>query len=88
MTPAEKLSKERAKADQAKPKAVRRVWKCNLRELRTALNLTQRDVADAVGMSAGGYHQLETCGNDVCLSTCVKLSEFFGKPIREIWTNP
>lgn len=31
---------------------------------------------------------VETCGNDVCLSTCVKLSEFFGVPITQIWTKP
>lgn len=85
MTPAEKLAKQKVKAT---PAAVRRVWDCQLRELRTALNLTQRDVAAAVGLSGAGYHQIETCGNDVCLSTCVKLSEFFGKPITEIWTKP
>jgi DNA-binding XRE family transcriptional regulator len=87
MTPAEKLAKRKA-AMPSKPNAVRRVWDCRLRELRTALNLTQRDVAEAVGLSAAGYHQIETCGNDVCLSTCVKLSAFFGKPITEIWIAP
>lgn len=87
MTPAEKLAKQKQKNE--KPaQIVRRVWKCNLRELRTALNLTQRDVAAAVGLSCAGYHQIETCGNDVCLSTCVKLSDFFGKPITEIWEKP
>lgn len=30
----------------------------------------------------------QTTGNDVCLTTCVKLSEFFGKPITEIWEKP
>jgi DNA-binding XRE family transcriptional regulator len=86
MSPAEKLAKSKAKFPK-KPPVVRRVWNCNLRELREALGLTQRDVAAAVGLSAAGYHQIETCGNDVCLSTCVKLSKFFGKPILEIWTK-
>ncbi len=86
MTPAEKLAKEKV-ASPKRPAVCRRVWKCHLRELRTALDLSQRDVANAVGLSAAGYHQIETNGNDVCLSTCVKLSEFFGKPITEIWTR-
>ncbi len=85
MTPAEKLAKSKSGAKP--PTVVRRVWNCGLRELRTALNLSQRDVANAVGLSCAGYHQIENCGNDVCLSTCVKLSEFFGKPITEIWTK-
>jgi DNA-binding XRE family transcriptional regulator len=87
MSPAEKLAK--AKARSATPtRVVRRIWKCNLREMRLALNLSQRDVAASVGLSCAGYHQIETCGNDVCLSTCVKLSEFFAKPILEIWEKP
>lgn len=87
MTPAEKMAKAKLKQERQphKPPKLRRVWKCNLREIRTALNLTQREVADAVGLSCAGYHQIETCGNDVCLSTCVKLSEFFGRGILEIW---
>jgi putative transcriptional regulator len=90
MTPAEKLakSKESNPKNGSRPSAVRRVWKCQLRELRTSLDLTQRDVAAAVGLSAAGYHQIETCGNDVTLGTAVKLSEFFGIPISEIWTKP
>lgn len=88
MTPAEKLAKQKVQRAKSMPKALRRVWKCNLREMRLALNLTQRDVAAAVGLSCAGYHQIETCGNDVCLSTCVRLSEFFGKPIMEIWEKP
>ena len=87
MTPAEKLAKSKRKEPKA-PQRVRRVWKCNLREMRVALNLTQREVALSVGLSCAGYHQIENCGNDVCLSTCVKLSEFFGKPITEIWEKP
>lgn len=88
MTPAEKLAKQKGQRERKAPKAVRRVWQCNLREMRLALNLSQRDVAQAVGLSCAGYHQIETCGNDVCLSTCVRLSEFFGKPIMEIWEKP
>ena len=86
MTPAEKLAK--SKRQRKDPPNLRRVWKCNLREMRTALNLTQREVASAVGLSCAGYHQIETTGNDVCLSTCVKLSKFFGKSILEIWEAP
>jgi DNA-binding XRE family transcriptional regulator len=85
-TPAQILAQWKAK--NSAPAVVRRIWKCNLRELRTALGLSQRDVANAVGLSCAGYHQIETCGNDVYLSTCVKLSEFFGKPITEIWEKP
>lgn len=87
MTPAEKLSTSKRQRGSKSQQRVR-VWKCNLRELRTALNLTQRDVALAVGLSCAGYHHIETTGSDVCLTTCVKLSEFFGKPILEIWEKP
>lgn len=86
MTPAEKLAVEK-KEFPHKPRAIRRAWNCNLYDLRTALNLTQCDVADAVGLSQAGYNKIENTGNDVCLSTAVKLSEFFGKQITEIWSK-
>lgn len=88
MSPAEKLAKSKRTRTGQEPRACRRVWRCNLRELRTSLGLTQREVAAAVGLSCAGYHQIETCGNDVYLSTCVKLAEFFAKPILEIWEKP
>lgn len=88
MTPAEKLAKQKKQSAHKQSPARRRVWECRLREMRIALNLTQRDVAAAVGLSAAGYNQIEVCGNDVCLSTCVRLAEFFGKPIQDIWVKP
>lgn len=75
LTPAQRLSAAKA-AHKKQPSGVIGTWKCNL---------TQRDVALAVGLSAAGYHQIETNGRDACLSSCVRLSEFFGKPIPEIW---
>lgn len=86
MTPAEKLAQ--SKPPRPEPKHARRVWHCRLNELRTELGLSQRDVALAVGMSRGGYCQAENWGDDVKLTTALKLSEFFGVPIAEIWSKP
>lgn len=88
VSPAEQLAKEKRSSPRKQPAARRRIWNCKLRELRMALDLTQRDVAAAVGLSCAGYHQIEVQGNDVCLSTCVRLAAFFGKPIEEIWVKP
>jgi DNA-binding XRE family transcriptional regulator len=87
-SPAEKLASQKRTTPGKRPPARRRIWDCKLRELRVALDLTQRDVAAAVGLSAAGYHQIEVQGNDVCLSTCVRLAKFFGKPIEQIWVKP
>jgi DNA-binding XRE family transcriptional regulator len=58
---------------------------CRLREMRDALDLSLYDIAGAVEMSVAGLHAIEHGGN--CeMTTALKLSEFFGKRIDEIWS--
>lgn len=86
-SPAELLAKKlKSKASKRRP--IKKVWNCRLREMRLALGLRQSAVSAAVGLSPTGYHQAENDGRDVMLTTAVKLSEFFGKPIQEIWPPP
>lgn len=60
------------------------VWKCRLTEIRESLRLSLRDVASAVGLSVTALWQVEK-GTDPMLTTAVKLAEFFGKAVEELW---
>lgn len=84
MTPAEKLSSK-------KPPRILKgsntgVFLCRIRALREPLRLTIKDVATATGISSSGIHEIEN-GRDPQLSTALKLAEFFGRDISEIWTK-
>ncbi len=89
MTPAEKLAatkrplKQRARKKDAKKFGP---WKCRIRDLREELDLSIHRVAEGIGMSAAGLHQIE-CGGDPMLSTAIKISAFFGVPIESIWSK-
>lgn len=86
-TPAEQLAaKKRPKLGKTTGRR-KAAWNCGLRRLRQELKLTIDDVAEAVGMSAGGLHDLEH-GGDPRLTTAFALCEFFGKKADEIWTTP
>ena len=82
-TPAEELASRKG----AKPKRNNNqpIWNCQLKSLRQNLGLTQREVAKAVKLSPAGYHQVEGATFDICLTTAMRLSEFFGVSIQEIW---
>lgn len=84
MTPAERLSVKKPVRKLKAPTAG--VFICRIRALREPLRLTVRDVATAVGMSSAGLHAIEN-GSDPMLSTALKLAEFFGRDICEIWTK-
>jgi DNA-binding XRE family transcriptional regulator len=89
VTPAEKLSA--AKPWRKKPSGASHYdrkcpWKCQCRAIREGLRLSLRDVADKVGLSPTGLHQIEQ-GTDPLLTTAVRLAAFFGKEISELWTK-
>lgn len=87
MTPAEKLAaakpprKHRAGCVTSKRKVV---WQCRVLQERESLRLSLRDVAQAIGLSQTGLWDIEH-GTEVMLTTARKLSEFFGRPIEELW---
>jgi len=86
MTPAELLASRRPpkKLGKRKPFVRSAPWSCSLRIARTELGLSLREVAQACDMTVAGLHQVEAGGN-VLLVTAMKLAEFFGKPVTELW---
>lgn len=62
----------------------KKVWHCLLREKRTALRLTLRDVAEAVGISVTALQAIDT-GGELCLTNAKKIAAFFCVTIDEMW---
>lgn len=69
----------------AKSEAV--LWVTELSKFRESLNLSMRDVAQAVGLSSSAYFRIENGYADVSLSNAMALSEFFGVPIDHLWKS-
>lgn len=88
MTPAEKLSKNKKRTrpprNEKRPKRSSPVI-CHCREKRNELNLSLRDVHAAVGISVSGLHAIEHGGN-VEMTTALKLCEFYGCQLTELWS--
>ncbi len=85
-SPAELMAARKAKR---KPKAACQTvrnypWKCLVRQYRTKNNLTSKEVAKAVGLSASGYFELEN-GQDPMLSTAKRIAAFFGVKVEVLW---
>ena len=85
MTPAEKLAEQKKREPKdASPNRVLPVFACALRVKRQSLRLSAQDVADAMQISVVtlyGYEQ----GRDMPLHRGIKLAEFFGCPVSELW---
>jgi DNA-binding XRE family transcriptional regulator len=85
-TPAEELAarkpRKRAPRNEAAPR--KRTWRCTIRDRRESLNLSLRDVANAVGVSTTTLHQIEH-GTDPQLTTARKLALFFGANEQDLW---
>ncbi len=88
LTPAEKLaSRKQWKRPKRNPpaKSERVLWTCKLAECRESLNLNMHETAKAVGLSSSAYFRIEKGYADVCLSNAMKLAQFFGKTVYELW---
>ena len=48
-----------------------------IRELREDNDLTQREVAEMLGMSQTGYFKYETGTNDIPTAVLIKLADFY-----------
>ena len=48
-----------------------------IRELRDDHDLTQREVAEMLGMSQTGYSKYETGTNDIPTAVLIKLADFY-----------
>lgn len=87
MTPAEKLAKEKPRRKlREKPYERTSHWHCGITRLRHELRISLDDVADAIGISKTTLWQIEH-GTDPMLTTAMKLSVFFGRPIESMWTE-
>ena len=49
-----------------------------LRDLREDRDLTQKQIAQMLGMSQTGYSKYETGENDIPTSILIKLADFYG----------
>lgn len=87
LSPAELLAmrkrNELAEKEKEKKEKVRYFF-TSLKQLRTDLGLTGLEVAKEMGMSDGGYSRIEL-GYGVSLGLAMKIAEFFGKSVDEIW---
>ena len=52
-----------------------------IRDLREDSDLTQKQIAQMLGMSQTGYSKYETGENDVPTAVLIKLADFFGVSI-------
>ncbi len=52
-----------------------------IRDLREDRDLTQRKIADMLGMSQTGYSKYETGENDIPTSILIKLAKFYDTSI-------
>lgn len=86
LTPAEKLAKEKKKRPQPK-RAERQIppFNCILKQLRTSVGLSLRDVEKATGVNNVTLWKLEY-GYDACLTTAMKLAAFYGMRVDDIWS--
>lgn len=82
MTPAEKASKTKPRRD-PRP-GVKAVWRCRLRDKRTKMGLSLRDVEKGTGVSAPTISRAER-GDDLILSHAVALARYFGVAVEELW---
>ena len=58
----------------------------SVRELRGALNLTQADLAERLGVSRQTVNAIETGKYDPSLPLAIKIARVFEKPVEEIFT--
>ncbi|WP_304341568.1 helix-turn-helix transcriptional regulator [Metaclostridioides mangenotii] len=56
-----------------------------LKNLRTDLKLKQSDIASTVGITQQAYSYIETNQMKPSLDTAIKISEYFNKPIEELF---
>ncbi len=56
----------------------------HLLKLRTARNLSQKDIAEAVGLAVHTYQRYEYGEREPQLSTLVKLADFYGLSLDEL----
>ena len=49
-----------------------------IRDLREDRDLTQKQVAQMLGMSQTGYSKYETAENDIPTTVLIKLADFYG----------
>lgn len=52
-----------------------------IRDLREDRDLTQKQIAQMLGMSQTGYSKYETGENDIPTSVLIKLADFYGTSV-------
>jgi DNA-binding XRE family transcriptional regulator len=61
-----------------------RAFSCRAKELRDSHGLTLQDVGGEVGVSPQTVIAIEA-GRDCMLTTAIKIAEFFGETVEDIW---
>lgn len=84
-SPAEILAaKKKSEVVEKEKKEKVRYFFTTLKQIRGDLGLTGPEVAAAIGISDGGYSRIEL-GYGISLILAMKIAEFFGKTVDEIW---
>jgi DNA-binding XRE family transcriptional regulator len=84
---AAKVGAEKAKLKRKRRNARPVRWSNCLKSLREKYGLSLAAVAQSVGVSSAGMLYLERGTSDPTLSTALTISQFFGVPITQIWTQ-
>lgn len=58
----------------------------NIKLERSRLQMTQQELADALGVSRQAVHAIETGKFNPSTLLSLKISQVFGKPVNEIFT--
>lgn len=58
----------------------------NIKSERSRLQMTQQELADALGVSRQAVHAIETGKFNPSTLLSLKISQVFGKPVNEIFT--
>ena len=92
-TPAQLLARQKRENPDLKRKSYgkakwRPTWDVTLEleHLRHSLDLTLREVADAIGMTESAYWRIES-GGDLLISSAIRIAKFFGRTVEEIWSK-
>lgn len=85
LSPAEQLAlKKKNRITEKEKKEKVRYFFVTMKQLRTELGLTGPEIAAELGISDGGYSRMEQ-GYGVSLVLAMRVAEFFGKQVHEIW---
>ncbi len=88
MTPAQLFATQKNKAPRAAAEPFTKTgYLCSIKTCRANVGLSVRDVSDALNLKPANVSQLECNGYLPPLRDALKLAEFFGVKIEDLWVK-